>query len=137
MVRHLWYKTEVIFKEILFEGPLGKTKYYAITIEFQERGSSHVHSFIWIFKAPNIKNEAVYTEFIEKTTNGQLPKHMNDPELFELVKTYQIHVHSRSCWKYNNNDCCFSFGCYFTEMAIIAIHLIVNLAMMKIMKFLT
>ena len=113
------YKIEVIFKEITFDGPLGKTKYYAIHIEFQERGSSPVYSFIWIFNAPNIKNEAVYTEFIEKTTNGQLPKHMSDQELFELVKTYQVHVHSRSSWKYNKNDCCFSCGCYFTEKAII------------------
>ena len=40
---------------------LGKTKYYAIRIEFQERGNPHVHSFIRIFNAPNIENEAAYT----------------------------------------------------------------------------
>ena len=67
MARHFQYKAEVFFREIILVGPLGKTKYYAIRIEFQERGSPHVHLFIWIFNAPNIENEAAYIEFIEKT----------------------------------------------------------------------
>ena len=64
---------------------LGKTKYYAIRIESQERGNPHVHSFIWIFNAPSIENDAACIEFIEKTTNAQLPNHLNDPERFQLV----------------------------------------------------
>ena len=32
-------------------------KHYASRTGFQERGSPHVHSFIWIFNAPNIENE--------------------------------------------------------------------------------
>ena len=44
---------------------LGKTK-YAIVIEFQDRGSPHVYSFISIFSAPTIEHEAAYIEFIEK-----------------------------------------------------------------------
>ena len=27
--------------------------------------------------------------------------HLNDPEVFQLVKIYQVHVHFRFCWKYN------------------------------------
>ena len=79
-------------------------KYYAILIEFQERGSSHVHFFMWIFNAPNIQNEADYIEFLEKTINTQLLDHSNDPELFEFVKTYQVHAHSKTCCKYNKNE---------------------------------
>ena len=52
--------------------------------------------------------------------NAQLPDHSNDPELFELVKTYQVHAHSRTCWKYNENECRFLCGQYFTEKTIIA-----------------
>ena len=37
VARHFQYKVEVFFKDIIFDGPLGKTKYYAICIEFQER----------------------------------------------------------------------------------------------------
>ena len=48
----------MFFKDIIPDGPLGKTKYYAVRIEFQERGRSHVHSFIWILDLPSIKDEA-------------------------------------------------------------------------------
>ena len=43
---HFQYKVEVFFKETILDGPLGKTKHYAIRIEFQEKASPHVHSFI-------------------------------------------------------------------------------------------
>ena len=76
---------------------MGKAKYYTISIEFRERGGPHVHSFILVFNAPNIENETAYIEFIEKTINAQLSEHLKDLELFELVKTYQVHVHSRTC----------------------------------------
>ena len=36
---------------------------------------------MWFFNAPDIKNEAFYIEFIEKTVNAQLADHLNDPEL--------------------------------------------------------
>ena len=91
----------------------GETNYYAIRMEFQERGSSHVHLFIWIFSAPNIQNEAAYIDFIEKRINAQLLDQLNDPELFVLVKTYQVYAHSRTCLKYNKNQCRFSCRCYF------------------------
>ena len=44
---------------------------------------------------------------------------MNDPELLELVKTYQVHVHFRTCWKYSKDECSFSYGRYLTEKIII------------------
>ena len=85
VARHFQYKVEVFFKEIILDGPLGKTKYYAIGIEFQEGGSPHVYSFIWIFNAPNIENQSAYIELIQKTINAQLPNHLKDLQLFELV----------------------------------------------------
>ena len=120
VARHFQYKVEVFFEEIILDGHLRKTKYYTICIEFQERGSPYVHSFIWIFNAPNIENTAAYIEFIEKIINAQLPDHLNDLELFDLLKTYQVHTHSRTCWKYNKNECHFSYGRCFTEKTIIS-----------------
>ena len=61
MAKHFQYKVEAFFNEIILDSPLEKIKYYAIRIEFQERGSTHVHSFTWIFNAPIIENEAAYT----------------------------------------------------------------------------
>ena len=58
--------------------------------------------------------------FIENTINIQLPHHLKDLELSELVKIYQVHAHSRTCWDYNKNECRFSCGRYFTEKTIIA-----------------
>ena len=97
---------------------MGKTNYHAVRIEFQERGSSHVHSFIWVFNAPNIENEAACIEFVEKVINTQLPDHLNYPEVFE-IKTYQVHAHSRTCWQYKKNECRFPYGRYFAEETII------------------
>ena len=97
---------------------MGKTKYFAIHIEFQERGNPYVHSFIWILNAPNIQNEAAYIQFIEQIINAQLPDPLSDPELFCLVKIYQVQTNSKSCCKYNN-ECRFSYGQVFTENSII------------------
>ena len=55
VARRFQCKVGVFFKEIIIDGPLGKTKYYAMRIEFQERGSPHVHSFVWILNAANIQ----------------------------------------------------------------------------------
>ena len=111
------YTVEGFIKKIILDGTLGKAKYYAIRIEVQERSSPHVNSFIWVLNAPNIENEDAY---IEKTISAQLPDHLNDPKLFELVKTYQVLAHSRTCWKYNKNECRFLYGHYFTKKTIIA-----------------
>ena len=43
VTRHSQYKVEVFFKEIIIDGPVGKTKHYAIRIKFKERGSPHIH----------------------------------------------------------------------------------------------
>ena len=74
VTRHFHNKVEVFLKEIINDAPLGKTKYYAISIECQERGTPHVHSFICIFNVPNIQNEAAHIAFNEKTINSQFPE---------------------------------------------------------------
>ena len=51
---------------------------------------------------------------------SDLPDPNNDPALLELVKTYQIHCHSKTCRKYRNEKCRFRFGKFFTNKTIIA-----------------
>ena len=48
-----------------------------------------------------------------------MPDHLKEPELFELVKTYQVHAHFKICWKYSKNEGRFSYGRHFTEKTII------------------
>ena len=113
VARHFRYNIEVFFKEIIHDSPLRKKKHYVIHNEFQERSSPHDHLFIWIFKAPNNQNETAYIEFLEKIINVQLPDHLKELVLFELVKTYQFHAHSWVCWRYNKNNCRFSYGRHY------------------------
>ena len=95
VARHFQYRVEMFFKIIVLDGPLGKTQYYAIRVEFQVRGSPHIHSFIWILNAPKLTKVNIddYRKWVDSVKRFDLPDPNNEPALFELVKTYQIHRH--------------------------------------------
>ncbi|XP_066925712.1 uncharacterized protein [Clytia hemisphaerica] len=122
VARHFQYRVEVFFKTIVLDGPLGKTTFYAIRVEFQVRGSPHIHSFLWILNAPVLTKETKdeYIMFIDKIIKVYLPSVEEDPELFNLVKTYQLHRHSKTCRKYKNTPCRFYFGKFFSEKTIVS-----------------
>ena len=104
---------QVSFKKIILDGPLGKTKHYALCVEFQERESPYVHAFVWILDSPKISDETKYKYFLGETISALLPHPECEPELFELVKLYQIHSHSRTCWKYKETNAGFHMGVSF------------------------
>uniref|UniRef100_A0A7M5V9S6 ATP-dependent DNA helicase n=2 Tax=Clytia hemisphaerica TaxID=252671 RepID=A0A7M5V9S6_9CNID len=122
VARHFQYRVEVFFKTIILDGPLGKTTFYAIRVEFQVRGSPHIHSFLWILNAPVLTKETKveYIEFLDKIIKVDLPSQEEDPDLFNLVKTYQLHRHSKTCRKYKNTPCRFYFGKFFSEKTIVS-----------------
>ena len=95
---HFQYRVEIFFKVILLDGPLGKTSYYAIHVEFQVRGSPHIHSFIWILNAPNLSKETKdeYIQWVDSIIRTDMPNSVSDKELLELVKTFQVHRHSKT-----------------------------------------
>ena len=93
---------------MISSGSLSNVKYYAIRVGFQVRGSPHIHSFLWVLNPPNIED------------NIDIPSETDDPLLVELVQTYQIHSHAKSCKKYKNTSCRFNFGKFFTSETIIA-----------------
>ena len=49
-----------------------------------------------------------------------LPNEVKDPKTFQLVTTYQVHSHSRSCRKYKTGKYRYHFGKFFTENTIFA-----------------
>ena len=122
LARHFQYRVEVFFKEIIINGPLGKVVYHAIRVEFQFRGSPHIHSFLWVIDAPSLTKDTKeeYLAFIDSIVKTELPDIKTEPELYQLVKTYQMHSHSNSCRKYKNIECRYSFGRFFTNTTIIA-----------------
>ena len=122
MAKHFQYRVEVFFKEIIINGPLGKLSYYAIRVEFQFRGSPHIHSFLWVIGAPKLtkENKQEYISFVDGIVKASIPNQKENPHLHELVKMYQLHNHSKSCRKYKNVACRYSFGKFFTDQTIIS-----------------
>ena len=122
--RHFQFRVEVFFKEIILNknGPLGEVSHYVIKVEFQLRGSPHIHSFLWVVNAPILTKETKeeYIAFVDSIIRTDLPDEHDEPELFQLVKSYQMHTHSRTCRKYKNIPCRFNFGRFFTERTICA-----------------
>ena len=68
-------------------------------IEFQQRGSPHVHSLLWIEKAPKYGisplNEVI--EFIDRTTTCKLPN--TDSLLSDGEIHLQRHKYTHTCYK--------------------------------------
>ena len=52
----------------------GKQNIMLFVLNFKKRDRPHVHSFIWLFNAPNIENEAAHIELTEKTINAQFAR---------------------------------------------------------------
>ena len=61
-----------------------------------------------------------YTSCIDNVISNDLPDPCSEPDLFELVKTYQIRRHSKTWRKYRNEKCRFHFRKFFTNRTIIA-----------------
>ena len=86
------------------------------------RGSPHLHALIWTSDCPYLTddNKQAYRDYIDQHVQAYMPSEEDDPELHNLVKTYQKHTHSRSCRKYKNIQCRFNFGQFFTNTTIVA-----------------
>ena len=84
---------------IVLNVPLGKTSYYAIRVEFQARGIPHIHSFVRIINAPKLTKESKqeYIQWVDSIIRTDMPDPASEAELFELVRTFQVHRHSKTC----------------------------------------
>ena len=90
VAKYFQYREEFFFKNIIVDGPLGKTKYYAMGVEFQVRGSPHVHRFLWVTNTPLLtsNNKEQYVAFVYQIIHAFLPEKKNKTEPHELVKLY-------------------------------------------------
>ena len=124
VAKHFQYRVETFFTEVLLTKakPIGKIVYYALRIEFQMRGSPHLHALIWCDDCPKLDNDnkQSYIDYIDKHVHAYLPNEDEDTELHNLVKMYQKHSHSKTCRKYKNIQCRFNFGQFFTHSTIVA-----------------
>ncbi|XP_062579086.1 uncharacterized protein LOC134241009 [Saccostrea cucullata] len=103
------FQTEVIFSP---SEPIGKVSDYFQRVEFQQRGSPHMHCLYWIENAPKLDEdgEDAVCNFIDKYISCEVPSEKEDLTLRNIVLAVQQHSkkHSKSCRK-KGTDCRFNF----------------------------
>ena len=106
------YRWHCFLKEVLMSPsqPIGKIVDHFYRIEFQQRGSPHVHALFWIEGAPQIyeNTDEEVADFIDKYVTCELPS--DDDTLLDIVSSVETHSkrHSKSCRK-NKTKCRFNF----------------------------
>nr|XP_022296821.1 uncharacterized protein LOC111106437 [Crassostrea virginica] len=92
--------------------PIGKIVDFFVRVEFQQRGSPHMHCLYWVENAPklDVDSEETICSFIDKYVTCAIPSEDDDPELRQIVLDVQQHSksHSKSCRK-KGTDCRFNF----------------------------
>ena len=108
--RHFDYQFQQFFLKFLSSNllPLGKIEDWFYRVEFQQRGSPHIHMLLWIKDAPRfgVQSDEEVVDFINQVITCS--KAANDVTLSELV-IRQYHSHSQTCKKKNRMVCRFNF----------------------------
>jgi len=110
--RHFDYSIHQFFNRFLKSSvsPLGKLKDFWYRIEFQHRGSPHMHCLLWISDVPRYGTDSTndVVQYIDKVLSCQ--RSWNDQTLDSLVEL-QVHKHRRTCKKRfrKTNICRFGF----------------------------
>ena len=98
--------------------PLGRISNHFYRIEFQHRGSPHVHMILFCSDAPKyIKDgdQSSLTEYIDRFISCSL----NPEEKSKPFVKYQLHKHSKTCRKYGAPICRFHYPLPPFEQTII------------------
>ena len=114
---HFERRWKNFFKHILKgkDNPLGLIIDWFARVEYQARGSPHMHIFLWIQGAPNLKNGSVtdIENYISSIISTTIPDQNTDPDLYQLVKRLQIHHHTNTCNRqgrsFKSGNCRFGF----------------------------
>lgn len=93
------YRWHCFLRDVLQSpaAPIGKITDYFYRVEFQMRGSPHIHALFWVDKAPKIDkdSDAKVVEFCDKYVTCQMP---SDPELLDLIDVQKhSEYHAKSC----------------------------------------
>ena len=90
------------------EAPLGRTADWFYRVEYQQRGSPHIHMLIWLENAPvfGVNDDVTVTVFTDSAITCSKPS--DNPILLQLVSR-QMHRHSHTCRKGTKAECRFSY----------------------------
>lgn len=93
--------------------PVGEVVDFFYRVEFQQRGSPHIHCLFWVKDAPEFEDDPdeEICAFVDQYITCQLPDPIAEPELHRIVTEVQTHSknHSKSCKK-GNKHCRFGFS---------------------------
>ncbi|XP_024120187.1 uncharacterized protein LOC112141313 [Oryzias melastigma] len=108
-------RVEALFRDLILSAAqiLGRVIDFFFRVEYQNRGSPHIHCLLWVDGAPVFDKDDDQTvcSFISKYISAQLPNPTTQPELYKTVKEVQTHSrnHPKACFKYPGADCRFGF----------------------------
>ena len=108
--RHFDRQVQLLFRFLKDDvEPLVPLVDYFYRVEFQQRGSPHIHCLLWIKDSPKIDNDMqCVVEFIDKYISCAKPTVESDEEMSVLVAN-QMHRHSHTCRKGRKFMCRFGF----------------------------
>ena len=108
--RHFDFQVQQFILKFLLSdrAPLGKIEDWFYRVEFQQRGSPHIHMLIWIEGAPKFgeHSDEDVCRFIDNTISCSKP--LDKCVLDELVSR-QVHNHSFTCKQKFQKQCRFHF----------------------------
>ncbi|CAB3983616.1 ATP-dependent DNA helicase PIF1 [Paramuricea clavata] len=108
--RHFDFQFNTFLKDVLMSElvPIGKIKDWFYRVEYQQRGSPHIHMLIWLENAPvfGVDKDEDVVAYIDSIITCRKPN--SDPELLDLVNR-QTHRHSHTCRKRSKNICTFNY----------------------------
>ena len=108
--RHFDYQVNQFLRKFLMSNaaPLGKLVDWFYRVEYQQRGSPHIHMLIWLEDAPvfGVDNDIEVIEFIDKIISCKRPT--DNAELDKLVNR-QVHRHSHTCRRKSKAQCRFNY----------------------------
>ena len=108
--RHFDFQFNSFLKDVLMSelAPLGKIKDWFYRVEYQQRGSPHIHMLIWLDNAPvfGVDKDEDVVAYIDRIITCSKPE--SDPELQDLVNR-QTHRHSHTCRKKSKKICRFNY----------------------------
>ena len=113
-VRHFDHRVSQFIQTVLKSpnSPLGKMEDYFYRVEFQHRGSPHIHMLVWIKNSPKYGDdeEQDVIDYIDNVASCS----SNVPSESKTYLAMQKHKHSRTCRKGGKAEC--RFGIPFPPM---------------------
>ena len=117
--RHFQHRFQSLVKEIIKESgrPIGEVTDFFWRVEFQLRGSPHIHSLWWIKDAPNldtVEGRTAAPDFIDRYISARIPEEgSSEDSLRSVVLRVQKHSHTSTCIKKDkrkkSKECRFDF----------------------------